>query len=397
MTDWGTSAIAAELAGAATGYAKALTELAGAADYADAAAEHMLPGYPSVARSIRQIKHEIEANHHEVTDLAARIPPLTQTVEQVGSDWTPHQVITALSLVADELERLPRDTLYTANGRLGDTEVLIRRRLQGGSPEQLQARVSGPHSILRAVHVRLCRAKDAVDAVLAAAREAGGREQTATAGGGAQEPPIGPPPVPAKMPADEPEPSSIGHLPPPARQPYGVGVPDYVQRLARRLPARRPDDIAWAAGELPDKTMGIAVAEGSETPLGGGPLASGKLGPNQKKPGLKRYPEFRWGTQNHVEAHVAALMRQDRSLRNVVLTLNNEPCGPAQPRRNRRTGEVLRGQDGNISYKQYTCHEQVEAALPRGARLTIFVADGPDGQVRRWGTYVGTGEGIAAQ
>jgi hypothetical protein len=333
VTDWGTSTIAVELAGAATGYAKALTELAGASDYAERAADHMLPGYPGVARSIRQIKQEIEANHHQVTDLAARIPPLTQTVEQVGSDWTPQQVITALAPVADELEWLPRDTLYTANGKLGDTEILIRRRLEGGTPEQLQARVAGPHSILRAVHVRLGRAKDATDTVLAAARDAGGGEQTAATGGGGQEPPDGQPPVPA-----------------------GVAEPDRpvaVDQLAARLPVRSADD---------DPVMGFLVtSDGSAIRV-----RSGK--DSDTVSDLK--PRYRPVAVDHAEGRAARVMRRD-GLAHADLVLNAEPC----------------------DYPGVGCRDALPQMLAEGTTLTIWVRDG-EGPPRWYGTCRGTGEGI---
>jgi uncharacterized protein DUF6244 len=268
MTGWGTTAISRELAGATTGFTKALTGLTEAADYADRAAARMLPGFPGIAHSFGQIKDAILANHRDVTELADALPPLPRAVDAVTDDSTPAEVVAALTPIAAELARLPRATLYAANQQLGDTELLIRRLLQGGSPEHLQAHVERSRSILAAVHTRLTKAKAATDAVLSAAREAGDVEQTDV---GDSEPP-----VPA------------GELTPPA----------HVRRAAARLSARRMDEESDALGEPRMATEGVATNDDTDHEPIGDVLTSGR-GPGSRGAGLNR--RIRWGNSlDHV-------------------------------------------------------------------------------------------------
>jgi hypothetical protein len=284
-----TTAIRRELAGAATGFDKALTGLADAADYADRAAERMLPGYPRIARSITRIKDAILTNHREVTELAEAITPLTQAAQAVTDGSTPSEVIAALTPVAEELDRLPRATLYTANRRLGDIEVLIRQRLEGGSPEHLQARVRGPRSILQAVHTRLNKAKNATEAVLTAAREAGHLEQAGPAGEGG-----GP---------DE-------------------DVPRFVQRIA--------DDFHHVGSGSRQVVAYLVDRDGR--PLHDGRLLSGADGPGRGRPGLNRtHAMYRWGVvAEHVEGHAAALLRRSGAPAEAVLVVSRRPCRERQ-------------------------------------------------------------------
>lgn len=208
MAEWGADAVHRELAAVTKGFDIALAGLAEAADYAQRAAGRMAAGgLRGVAGGIGQIRRAIDTNHDEVADLAARVPPLMRAVKKVGGDTVPQHVVAALIPVVDELGRLSGDTLHTANRKLVDTEVLIRRLLAGGSPEQLQARVGGARSVLRAVHDRLNRAAAISDSILATAREAG---KAGSAGGGGQDPSGGTLRVPTRA-ADEPEQGHPGH------------------------------------------------------------------------------------------------------------------------------------------------------------------------------------------
>jgi nucleic acid/nucleotide deaminase of polymorphic system toxin len=349
VTDRGTTAIRRELASAATGSEKALTDLADAADYAERAAGRMLPGYPGIARSIAQIKDAILANHREVTELADVIAPLTHAVDAVTGDSTPGEVITALAPVADELSRLSCATLYIANRKLGDTEVLIRRRLEGGSPEHLQARVKGPRSILQAIHTRLNKAKDATDAVLTAVRAAGQLEQAGSAGGGGRTPPAG-------------EPEPVG--------PHTE--PSYVRRFAEAL--RIP------AGA---KAAGIACARDG-TPLHdpNKPLTNGRRGGFEDTANATTLSRKRVGARDqplwyqldvaltHVEGHVAARMREPDGPHEVVLVVTREPCG----------GEL-------------GCDAMLRSLIPRRATLYVYVAE-PGRPARYFRSYTGDGKGV---
>lgn len=183
MADWDTRAVLRGLAGAAKGFDLVLAGLSEAADYAQRAAGRMAAGgLRGVAGSIGHIRQTIETNHHEVADLAARAAPLSAAVETVTGGSTPDELIRALSPVAEKLERLPHDTLKSANHSLRDTKIEIGRLLKGGSPEQLLARVDRAQSTLRAVHAHLVRAQDAANTVLTIGRQAGGAEPIGAAG-----------------------------------------------------------------------------------------------------------------------------------------------------------------------------------------------------------------------
>lgn len=165
--------------------------------------------------------------------------------------------------------------------------------------------------------------------------------------------------------------------------------PNHVQRAAAQLPDRRSDEDAYARGERPQPTHGIVTNDDADDAQVGGLLQSGR-GPATRIPGLRR--DYRWGVgvDHHVESHVAALMRTDRSLRNLTLTINNPVCNPNQPAW--RKGQIARQPDGRMRYRENTCDEQLPAMLPEGARLTVYVQQG--GTIRKWKSYLGTGEGL---
>lgn len=168
-------------------------------------------------------------------------------------------------------------------------------------------------------------------------------------------------------------------------------LPDHVRREASKLPYRITDEQSWARGEVPKPTHGIATDDDNGNADIGGLIRSGARGANKGRPGLRK--DYPLGTPNHVEAHVAALMRQNRDLRNVSLVLNNRPCGPDQPIRVHATRDIKRGPDGSVQYARYTCDEQLPAILPQGARLTVYVRE-PGRGLYQWKTYTGTGEAI---
>jgi nucleic acid/nucleotide deaminase of polymorphic system toxin/uncharacterized protein DUF6244 len=341
VTEWGTSAINRELGGAATGFEKALAVLTEAADYAERAARHMLPGFPGVARSIRQIKDAIEANHHEATELADQIAPLSHAVEAITSDWTPSEVIATLTPVAEKLSRLSRDTLYTANRRLGDAEVLIRRLLVGGSPEHLQARVSRPRSILVAVHNRLNRAKDAADTVLAAAREAG---QSGTGSGGGQQPPGEPPPVPAGVPEEEPPSLGAGgRLPRPP-----------IPGATHGLWAAPNGDVVMLRSGTGGQYYQAAVQRGRELGL--------------TRDNRKAVP---W-IASHVEVQFAMRMVAE-NIQHAEIEINRPVCGTTSTDRHRL----------------YTCHRWISRFLRPGQTLRIKDGTSPEGRL-----YTGKGGSV---
>lgn len=171
-----------------------------------------------------------------------------------------------------------------------------------------------------------------------------------------------------------------------------MDIPDHVRRCAARLPFRAPDDRPKPPGERNDPTHGIATDDDADNAEITGLLRSGRRAPVPTRTGLR--VDYPWGNSlDHVEAQVAALMRRD-GRRNVTVVINNVTCNPDQPDRDSRTGEVRRNVDGSVRYKRYTCDEQLPAMLPNGAHLTVYVRDHVSG-LRKWKTYVGTGEGVA--
>ncbi|GIL32039.1 DddA-like double-stranded DNA deaminase toxin [Actinocatenispora comari] len=158
--------------------------------------------------------------------------------------------------------------------------------------------------------------------------------------------------------------SSVGQLPPPAPGPDDP-LPGYVQQAAGQLPQRADGD----------KTTGLAY-DTAGRPLSTGPIVSGRSGPGRGAPYLRRDdPAIRWhlmqAVVEHVEGHMAALMRQPGAPREVVLVINNVPC---------------RGPRG--------CRTLLPGVIPARTRLTVFVTD--HGQTRYYATYVGHGRGIAS-
>src|SRR6266511_4491138 len=121
--------------------------------------------------------------------------------------------------------------------------------------------------------------------------------------------------------------------------------------MAPRLP-RRGRTHPWTDGYL---------IRGDGTIVTGGPIASGDKGPGKGWPGLDPTIRCGWPAAQHVEGHMAALMRANRRLRTMILVLNNPPCRPER-------------------YPGTSCEELLEKILPRGTTLDVYAtaADGCD-------------------
>jgi hypothetical protein len=147
-------------------------------------------------------------------------------------------------------------------------------------------------------------------------------------------------------------------------------VPAYVQDAAAKL--------TWPSPGT-NHTYGIALgADGQpiwRDTAGNPNIQSGRIGPGQGAPGLRREADTLWhqlkSATEHVEGHVAALMRRQDGPRAVSLALTQPPC----------------------SRRPYGCEYVVRSLLPRGSRLTVYVAD-RHGTPRYHGTFIGTGEGV---
>lgn len=125
-------------------------------------------------------------------------------------------------------------------------------------------------------------------------------------------------------------------------------VPEFVPALAAQVPPRGDGD----------KTTGLMVAQGQQRLLRSGvraPVSDPGHGLTDRKVALS------WAVRNHVEGHVAALMRERDGPNDVVLYLNKSPCNP---------GEL-------------SCDTLLPDIIPRGARLTVHVVDGHGKQIEQ--------------
>ncbi|GAA3759537.1 hypothetical protein GCM10022225_51230 [Plantactinospora mayteni] len=105
------------------------------------------------------------------------------------------------------------------------------------------------------------------------------------------------------------------------------------------------------------------------------PIWSGEDGPGQGAPGLRRDSPLRWhqmaSATQHVEGHVAAVLRRPNAPKHAVLVVSAPPCG---------------GPKG--------CHRRLAEMLPEGTTLGVYVA-GDDGTTTWWADYHGNGRGVA--
>jgi len=136
---------------------------------------------------------------------------------------------------------------------------------------------------------------------------------------------------------------ATGHASPPAPAGAPSEIPGPVQEAASRL--------RWPAPGT-HHTYGIALDQAGHpiwTDANGDPnIQSGRVGPGAGAPGLRRDAPVRWhqtkSAIEHVEGHVAAVMRRPDAPRRVSLLLTRPPC-PERP---------------------YGCRHMLLALLPRG-------------------------------
>lgn len=97
-------------------------------------------------------------------------------------------------------------------------------------------------------------------------------------------------------------------------------------------------------------------------------IYSGQSGPGADGPGLAAPWKHYESLTVHAEGHAVAVMRRDE-ITDAALYLNMHPCRPPAG-----------------------CHETISKALPRNARLTVYVVNANGGSLRR--VYKGTGEAL---
>ena len=132
-------------------------------------------------------------------------------------------------------------------------------------------------------------------------------------------------------------------------------IPALARNLGEQLPAWRKRQPARAFAYTSEDSTPIEFTSGNE------PSAAA---------GLTEEYRNRWVVTDHIEGKLGARMRQQDGPRDVTLIINKDPCpGPMG------------------------CDSTMPGVIPEGSTVTIYVraADG----VRHFGTYRGTGEGIA--
>ncbi|GLZ78249.1 hypothetical protein Afil01_30560 [Actinorhabdospora filicis] len=139
--------------------------------------------------------------------------------------------------------------------------------------------------------------------------------------------------------------------------------------------ASRPPAPAWDADKDSEiepyaeraKTVGRAYTADGQ-PISDELIWSGREGSGKGGPGL-REPWARMETMTmHVEGHITAMMRQDRSLTDVVAYTNRDPC----------------------DYVPNGCVYRTEEGMPKGTRLTIYTTESR----RRPTIFIGNGKGL---
>jgi hypothetical protein len=132
-----------------------------------------------------------------------------------------------------------------------------------------------------------------------------------------------------------------------------------------------PDDPAPFIEEifkrLPERIAGQGPTRGILTPPDGRGLVhliSGKGGPGAGAPGLTGPTADLLVARDHVEGHVAALLRRPGAVKEATLYINNRPC------------------PGRLG-----CDRTLEDQLPKGTKLTIYWHGGHK-------VYRGNGKGM---
>jgi hypothetical protein len=116
------------------------------------------------------------------------------------------------------------------------------------------------------------------------------------------------------------------------------------------------------------KTVGtLATSDGDNRSA---PIWSGVEGPGKGAPGVRT--DHRWhlakSVVEHVEGHVAAVLRGEKAPKEATLVVSKPPCDD----------------------EPWGCDRILPHVLPRGTRLTVYIAS--ENGVRDWRTYEGTGK-----
>lgn len=158
-------------------------------------------------------------------------------------------------------------------------------------------------------------------------------------------------------------PAKIASKPATAIAESGLPTPQFAVDAAERLRAQLPRG---------NKVVGLLFDENGESI--GDEIWSGVMGPARGAPGVRRDGPQPWhrylSVTTHVEGHAAALLRRPGAPRQVTLVVSKDPCG-----------------------NDYGCAAVIPDVLPRGARVSVFVAN-EDRTVKRIVPFIGNGKGL---
>ena len=163
---------------------------------------------------------------------------------------------------------------------------------------------------------------------------------------------------------------------PPSSSSKGLSSPGGADAAPGRVPAFVTGIVAELRSMLPRGTKVVGVMTAPDGGNRSAPIWSGVDGPAAGAPGLRADDQVPWHqlktVLEHVEGHVAAIMRHPGAPRHAVLVISESPC----------------------ERRPFGCDRVLPALLPQGATLTVYVGD-EDGSARLWKTYTGTGRGVA--
>lgn len=148
----------------------------------------------------------------------------------------------------------------------------------------------------------------------------------------------------------------------PGQQGDALPKPLFVEEAARRLPVRP---------ETGGKTHGLAFNKYG-LPIGDDIIESGYNGPARDAAGIDPQNRKLFGAnfaRTHVEAHLSAIMRQQREHKDTTLVINNGP-----------DDDVL------------GCQSNLEDIMPRGSTIAVYVRD--RNGLRYWGKFTGNGKAV---
>jgi len=333
-----------DLASMETGINRAAQIAAGAEAGAGNVVAHMTAtGFLGIAQAMGRVRTAIAQIRARIQGIATAVVEVRRPVTAAPEQPTPEQSIAVLDPLTTALDEV-RQQIGETIVRVAEVAQLTNTALRGGQPGTLLARLEGVRTVLVTVGQHVLAAQEHVQAALAEARASGAGTAAAPDTG------KGVAPVPVDPYRAEP---AAGFSRDPAHQ-----IPQFVLPIAASL---RVPPGAKAAGVLADSN-GEKLHEGLLINGSRNEVVDNR---STLKPRWQKVDAAR----SHVEGHASGILRT-RQIDRAVLVLTGRPCP---------------GQVG--------CHTTFAGLLDENTRVDVYVAD--NGNAVYWGTYTGTGKGVA--